>query len=346
MKKINLKNPAVKLWIFALIMILIVAFGVIGFRIIEKWDYLDALYMTIITLTTIGFGEIKPLSSEGRLFTIILIAGGMSAIVFAARSATQILLEGQLQKYIGRRKMERSVRKMKNHYILCGFGRTGRKICDELRTANVSYVVVERKQEVFMELESYGVMVIQGEATDDDVLIAAGVKDAKCLISAVDSPADNVFITLTARGLNSKLHIVARAESVDTEKKLFRAGASKVVLPHAIGGRQMALAALRPSMVQFLELEFLREKYGVQMEEIHISKQSVLTGLSLKDAAISQRFGLVVIGIINRSKGVIFNPGSHQILEADDDLILFGDNEQLKRLESVASGSETLPELS
>ena len=343
-KKNNRNNPTFKIWLSLGILIAILTIGTTGFAIIEKWNLFDSLYMTVITLSTIGFGEIRPLSRAGRLFTMFLVAGGMTAAVYAAQSATRLIVEGEVRKFIGRRKMERSVQKLKDHYILCGYGRTGRKICEALKWEELPFVVIDRSSDKVIELEEKGIFVIHGEATSDDVLLSAGVQQAKVLISAVDSPADNVFIILTARGFNNNLHIVARAEGKDSEKKMYRAGADIVVLPHSIGGQRMALAALRPSVVKFLELAFLEEKFGVQLEEIRLAPDSDLCGLSLKEAAISQRFGLVVIGVIGATQKVVFNPGSNTVLESGDDLILFGSDEQVARLENVAIGKSKLDE--
>ncbi|MBN1355206.1 potassium channel protein [bacterium] len=331
----KIDNPSKQLWLSVVIMVAISIVGTTGYSIIEGWSVLESFYMTVITLTTIGFGEVHDLSVHGRIFTIFLVIVGMSVVVYAAQSLTRLIVEGQILKLFGRRKMEREVKRMKSHFILCGFGRTGRQICEELRKGKVPYVVIERDEKVLIELAEFRINAVQGEATDDEVLIRAGVKTADTLITAVDSPADNVFITLTARGLNPDLHIVARAESSDTEKKLYRAGANKVVLPHAIGGRQMAMAAMRPGIVKFLDLDLLRDEYGVELEEIEIPPDSPLTGITLQQAALSQKFGLVAIGIIKQSGSMIFNPGSQTHLESGDKLILFGSLDQLKHLENL-----------
>ena len=339
MKKIE---PITKLWLCLGAMGMVIAFGSLGYVIIEQWPFLDSIYFTIITLTTIGYGEIRHLSDAGRLFTIFLIGGGMSVVIYAARNATQLIVEGQVRRFIGRRQMERSLKRMRNHFIICGFGRTGRKICEQFLTEKIDYVVIERHHDIAMELETCGVPFVQGDATNDDILMAAGVERAKGLITALDSPADNVFITLTARGINSDIHIVARSDSPDTEQKLFRAGADKVISPHSIGGRQMALAALRPSVVQFLEFETLNKNYGIQIEEIRLQDESELCGKSLKDAKLSQHFGLIVIGVLKKNDEAVFNPGPTTVLNAGDDLILFGSGDQLQRLEAVASGKKKL----
>lgn len=330
-------NPAQKLRISLGVMLLILLFGTLGYRYIEGWDWLDSLYMTVITLATVGYREAHPLSQNGVLFTIFLIFAGMFVLVYAAQSATRLIIGGEVGKHMGRIKMEKSVRRMKNHYILCGFGRIGRRICDEFKAEKVDFVVIDRDIDLVAEMMAEDIPYIQGEAASDEVLIAAGVERAKTIITAVNSPADNVFITLTARGLNSGIFIVARSESKDMEQKLFRAGASKVVYPHAIGGRQMALAALRPAVVKFLEMEFLREKYGVYMEEIQLAKGSPLCCKSLRDVALTHNFGLTIIGIIRDDDEVTFNPGPDTVLSPGDNLIIFGSADQLKRLAQLAS---------
>jgi voltage-gated potassium channel len=340
--RISLNNPAQQIWFFLLLLATVMLSGTLGYSLLEGWPLKDSLWFTFITLTTIGYNEIHPLQMKGRIFTILLVAGGMSIVFYTLQNTTRLLVEGQFKKYISRRKREKLVKKMKDHYIVCGFGRTGRKICEELKIADVPFVVVERNPELVQSLADIDHNVVQGEATDDEILYAAGVNAAKALISAVDSPTDNVFIVLTARGLNPKLHIVARAESPDTERKLIRAGANKVILPHGIGGRQMALAALRPSVVRFLELTALRDRHGIQMEEVRLESHSELCGLTLREAALSQRFGLVVIGMIGPDDDITFNPGPETKLKSGYDLILFGSNQQLGLLEKIASGMTTL----
>jgi voltage-gated potassium channel len=334
------ESPAAQLRIAVLVMALILGVGVSGYHYIEGWSLLDSLYMTLITLTTIGFGEVAPLSPAGRVFTILLIVCGMSVVLIAARSATQLLIEGQVRKYLGRLKMERSVRKLKNHCILVGFGRTGEMICRELMAEGVPLVVIESDGERAQQVAPCGAPVVQGDATQDEVLEAAGITRAAQLITALDSPADSVLIVLTARGMNPGLRIVARANTRDEERKLRRAGADKVVLEHAIGGRQMVLAALRPAVVEFLDLELLKERYSVVMEAIRLHEGSELCDRTLKEVDLGRRFGLIVMGIIHQNGQVTFNPGPDTRLLAGDDLIVFGNTQQLQELECAAGCRE------
>jgi len=331
-------NPAKKLWISLGIMVIIFAFGTAGYEFIEGWSFLDSLYMTAITLTTVGFGEIRPLSDKGVVFTLFLIACGMSLIVYTAKTATALVVEGEIQKYVGRQRMKKSLAKMKDHFIICGFGRIGQKICEEFTSESITHVVIERDEDLVDSKGDCGVQLILGEATSDPVLLEAGIERARGLITAVNSPADNVFITLTARQLNPDLLLVARAETHDNEQKLYRAGANKVIFPHSIGGRSMAMAALRPSVDQFMDPDILREKYGVCLEEIRLNAGSVLCDKALREVSFSKNFGLIVIGIIRSTSEVRFNPGPDTMLREGDDLILFGSNDQLKQLRKVADG--------
>lgn len=323
-------------------MLAILAIGTTGYSLIEGWNFLDSLYMTVITLSTIGFQEVAPLSDAGRVFTIVIVILSITTLAYAVNAATRLLVSGEIRNYMEHRRMRRSMEKMENHYIICGFGRIGRRICELFKMENVSSLVIERSPETAEEVRSMGIPVVNGEATDESVLREAGIERARCIITALDSPADNVFIVLTARDLNSRIHIVARAESEKTGNKLKRAGADRVVFPHQIGGRRMAMAALRPTLDRFLSMDTLRTKYNVYMEEIHLAETSELVGITLAEAAISRRFGLTIIAILEMDKAednVIFNPGSETRLLAGSTLIVLGTEEQLRKLEELASGA-------
>jgi len=324
-----------------LIMVSIFTISTIGYSVIEDWSILDSAYMTVITLTTIGFQEVHPLSDGGRFFTIIIVISSITALAYTANLVTRLIASGEMKKFLDHRRKRRFMDRMEDHYIICGFGRIGRRICELFKIENVHCIVVDRSEDVAEIVRSMDIPVITGEATEEAVLREAGLERAKCIITAVDSPADNVFITLTARDMNPGIHIVSRGETPETGSKLMKAGADRVVYPHQIGGRRMAMAALRPTLDRFMSMDELRNNFGVYMEEIHISENSELVGLSLMEASINRRFGLNVIAILGRDQmqnNIVFNPGSHSILQVNDALIVLGTKEELHNLEDLASG--------
>jgi voltage-gated potassium channel len=313
----------------------VILMGTAGYMAIEGWGILDATYMTIISLTTVGFGEVQPLSQQGKFFTIALILGGVATVTGTITIGTQILLAGQLQKVMGRKKLEKEIKKLHNHYIICGHGRMGKIICHEFARKPVPFVVIEENIEVFKRISS-GILAIQGNASEESVLLEAGIKKARGLVSVASSDADNVYITLTAIGLRPDLYIVARAGEAGSEQKLLRAGASKVVSPYTIGGTGIANAILRPAVVDFIELVTKREHLELQMEEVLISKGSSLAGKTILEAGVRQRLGIIVVAVKKEEGLMEFNPSSSTGIESGDRLIVLGGGESLARLEALA----------
>ncbi len=316
----------------------VIGVGTFGYALIEKWPLFDSLYMTVITLATVGFKEVHELSPEGKLFTILLIVSGTGIIAYALGSLIQFMVEGQLNKIVGRRKLESRISKLKGHYIICGFGRIGHMICKELETRPTSFVVVEKDPQMLERLNREGHLYVEGDATDDETLLAAGIEHAKGLITAVTSDTDNVYITLTARGLNPKLFILARAGEEGSEKKLLRAGATKVISPYIIGANRMAQAILRPSVVDFIEIATGSENLELQLEEIAISEQSELVGKNLINAGIRQSMGIIIVGIKQPDGHMIFNPSPATAIDSGSILITLGERQAINQLETIASG--------
>ena len=263
-------NPLRQLKISLLVLLLLVTSGTAGYMIIEGWRFLDAFYMTIITIGTVGFQEVHPLSDSGKIFTILLIIFGVSVLGYAVSKLVQTMFEGQFQRFLGRKKVEKSIDKLRDHYIVCGYGRIGSLICREFAAKPIPFVVVENSLAVLERLEEDKVLFLRGNATEDETLLRAGIKRAKGLVSVVTSDTENVYITLTARGLNPELYILARSGESGSDIKLKRAGANKVVSPYHIGGSRMAQAILRPNVVDFIEIATGREHMDLQMEEIFI----------------------------------------------------------------------------
>jgi len=322
-------------------LVTVIAFGTLGYAMIEDWQAFDALYMTIITLATVGFREVHELSPEGKIFTIVLIISGTGIIAYTLSSLIQFTLEGQLRKILGRKKLESRIGKLRDHYIICGYGRIGHLICREFQSRPTPFVIVEQNPNHIERLEREGYMYVEGDATDDETLQAAGIEHAKGLITAVTSDTDNVYITLTARGLNPKLFILARAGEEGAEKKLMRAGASKVISPYTIGASRMAQAILRPSVVDFIELATASEHLALQIEEIRIAADSVLAGKNLINSGIRQSMGIIIVGIKESDGKMTFNPPPEKNIEPNSVLIILGERPAISKLEKIARGGQS-----
>jgi len=318
-----------------LVLLLLMSAGTIGFMTIEKWRFLDAFYMTVITLGTVGFKEVHDLSDNGKLFTIMLIIVGVGVLGYLVGSLAQIMFEGQIQRVIGRKKVEKMIEALNGHYIICGFGRIGSLICREFRAKGLSYVVIEKDAEVNESLDEHGFLHMKGDATLDEVLLKAGIKRAKGLVSVVSSDTENVYITLTARGLNPDLFILARSSEDGADIKLKRAGANKVVSPYVIGGSRMAQSILRPNVVDFIEIATGSEHLDLQMEEIAIPPHSSFAGETLVSSGFRKETGVIIVGIKKSHGEMVFNPHSQAMIEGNDTLIVLGDPEAISKLEEL-----------
>ena len=326
----KLKNRIV---LSIILLILTVATGTSGYVFIEGWNIFDSFYMTVITLSTVGYEELHPLSTGGRVFTIFLIFSGLGTVAYVLNYAIRFVLEGEIQEVLGRRRMEKRIKELRNHYIVCGYGRMGLIICKELKSSNIPFLVIESEA---VELDADDdLIIIQGDATKDDNLKAAGIERAKGLVSVLPSDAQNLYVVLSARGLNSSLHIVARASEDGAEQKLLRAGATKVVSPYHIGGVRIAHSILKPSIVDFIEFATMSGNLELQMEEIPINPASSLSGIPLDKTDIGKKLGVIVVAI-KRGEEMMFNPTSKTVLGPEDTLIALGEAGKLKMLEVLA----------
>jgi voltage-gated potassium channel len=312
----------------------IISFGTLGYMFIEGWDLLDSLYMTIITLASVGYKEVHELSFNGKIFTIVFIIGGVGTVAYALTAGVKIILEGELQDVFGRRRLEKRIKELKNHYIICGYGRMGKIICRELREKHQKFVVIEKGPDFTAATED--ILIIQGDATRDEALKEAGIDKARGLISVLPTDAENLFVVLSARGLNASLSIVARAGEEGSEKKLLRAGADKVVSPYHIGGLRIAHTILKPAVVDFIEFATKSGNMDLQMEEISIQEASQLSGLTLDECGIGRELGIIIVAIKKADTDLKFNPTFRSTIHAGDTLIALGEISKLKVLEDMA----------
>lgn len=313
----------------------VIVVGTVGYIVIEGWPVFDAFYMTVTTVTTVGYQEIHPLSPAGRAFTVVLIISGVGTLFYVLGNIARLLLEGELRAIFGRYRTEGKMKTVKNHYIICGYGRMGKRICKELHAKPLPFVVIDKNPEVIAALQREGGMAVEGDATQDDVLIRAGIERAKGVVSVVNTDTENLYIVLTARGLNKSLYIVARAGDEGSEHKLMRAGANRVSSPYHIGGMQMAQAVIRPAVMDFLELATQSEHLDLQMEELTVEQGSRFDGRTPCDCGLDEDRGLVLIAVKRTSGHLEFNPGSKVLLAEGDKLIVLGQPESLKRLEAI-----------
>ncbi|HEY7418387.1 MAG TPA: NAD-binding protein [Ktedonobacteraceae bacterium] len=300
----------------------LVAVGTIGYHTLEDMTILDALYMTVTTISTVGFGEVHPLSYRGRIFTIGLILFGVSAMAWAAECMVAALLEDHIHHAWWRRRMERVIDRLSNHYIVCGFGRMGAQIGRELTRRELAFVVIERDPVVLEMLRANGVLHIEGDATSDSILLTAGVAHARGLATALSGDADNALVVISAKGLNPYLQVVARASSREMEEKLLRAGADRVVTPYTIGGQRMALGLLQPAVNEFLSSVVFDAEKHTELGEMKVRENSELVGRTLRESRLRERWGAIVVAIKHQEGEFILSPSADTVLGCGDMLIL------------------------
>jgi voltage-gated potassium channel len=320
--------------------VLLVVAGTGGYALLEGWPLFDALYMTVITITTVGFMEVHPLSPGGRVFTSLLALGGVFTLFYAATSMIRSVVTGEVGGSLGRQRMERRLADLSSHAIVCGYGRMGRLVCSEFAHLGMPFVIVDQQAALLADFRVPHGIALPGDATDDHVLRKAGVERAKVLVTVAASDAANLYITMSARLLSEKLFIVARSEESESEPKLLRAGANRVVSPYVIGGQRMAMAVLRPNVMDFIELATRSDYLELQIEEAKIEPGSALAGRSLKDSRLRQELGIIIVAIRKPDGKMMFNPPPEATIEPSDLLITLGHREQLDRLEALARAGE------
>ena len=307
--------------------------GTFGYVIIEGWGTLDGLYMAVITLTTVGYSEVHEVSRAGRFFTIALIFLGGGFWIYSVGTVVQFMVEGRIREIMGRRKLDSRIERVADHYIVCGFGRIGRVICNQLKDQPTGMVVVEKKAEYAEALEAEGMLYVIGDASEEENLLKAGIMRAKFLVAALATDMDNVYLVLTARQLNPDLFIVARSGDIRAQSKLRAAGANRVECPYDMGATSMALRILRPTVTNFLDMALGRRQKEIQMEEVVVDPASRLVGVKLMDSGIRQELDLIIISIKRADGKMLFNPSSETKIMAGDTVIAVGDYDNLLKFE-------------
>ncbi len=324
-----------------ILLVVVILIGTAGFVLIEDFPPLDSLYMTVITISTVGFSEVHPLTDDGRIFVIGLIIAGLAVVAYTLGGLGQIIIEGQVQRFFGRQRMEREIEALEGHYIVCGHGRMGQILCQELKQENVPFVVIEGGEEASENLRDQGFLVIEGDATEDEILEEAGVARAKGLVAVVSRDEDNLYITLSARELvrndNPELYILSRATDKSASKKISRAGANRVISPYVIGGMRIVQALLRPTVYDFVDIVTQSSGLDLMFEELAVGDRSHLVDTAIMNSGIRKEYDVIVIAIKKPSGDMVFNPGPEYVFVAGDVLITLGDKDQLSRMSKKMS---------
>jgi voltage-gated potassium channel len=333
--------PRTRLFYALLLIVIIYIIGTVGYHIIEKWPLLDALYMTVITMTTVGFGETHDLTQTGRLFTIALILTSVGVVGYSISTIGTFILEGKINDIIRGRRMDQYISRLNNHIILCGAGRIGKYIAIEFYKTHTPFIVVEQNEKALEQLQSMGddILFIQDDATEDETLLEAGIGRAHGLVAALGDDRDNVFIVLSARSLNSGLRIIARANEETSIEKLRKAGANEIISPNAIGGMRMASVMIRPCVVAFLDEMMRLTDQTLRFEEVLVEEGHSLANKTLEQAHIGRRTGLLVVAIRRADGNLQFNPGGKTKLCHGDVLIILGTREQINQLYALLTES-------
>ena len=321
------------LWI-AIAILAIVAIGTAGYMIIEGWSFSDAIYMAVITLSTVGFQEVHRLSTAGHYFTIALILGGTGTMLYAVTAIVQYLLEGNLANILGRRRMKVEISKLKGHTILCGYGKVGKEVARVFKNEKTPFVVIESDEISCAKANGDGFLCLNMNAANDEALKEAGIMNAKALVAALGSDADNLYVTLSAKSLKPDIFVVARIDNEESEAKLKRAGADRTMSPYGIGGRRLAMMTIKPLVVDFVDTTMDRQGQEFTLEDVNVVKGSSMDGISVGDS-MKRVNGGHILAIKKKSGQLITNPPAETIIEAGDELVLMGTRDQLKGIEDL-----------
>jgi len=321
------------------LIVLIFILGTIGFHTIEGWDLLDAMYATVTTISTVGYGDFYPQTAAGKVFTIVLVFFGVGTMLYTVSLVAQTFVEGTMRELLGRGKLKKAIEKMNGHYIICGCGRIGNLVCKELTQEKVPFVVIDDDPMVIQKVAEDGFVYYKGDATEDKTLIDSGIKRARGIVCVLPKDAQNLYVILTAKELNPKIYILSRAEEEASEHRLLRAGANRVMSPYTIGGVRMAMAILRPAMLDFIEITTSRQSLELRMEELAVGDGSPIIGKTLEEAEIRQRYGLIIVAVKKDTGKMIFNPLANYIIQQGDKLISLGEDQNVAKFSNVCYGA-------
>lgn len=311
-----------------------VVVGTAGYAWLEGFPFYDALYMTVITISTVGFQEVHPLDATGRAFTLFLIVGGLSTALYAFTRLGQMVVEGEILDLYGRRRRMREIERLTDHYVICGFGRAARPVADGLQREGVPFCVVERDPALEATLREARIPHVLGDATEEETLQRAGIERARGVVALLASDADNLYLTMSAKGLNPKARILVRASDEKAETKLRRAGADEIVMPYRMAGLHVIQAITRPHVLHFLRV-VSQPQYQLDMEEVPVAAGSALAGVSLGDAQLRSRTGAIIVAIQREGSPMLFNPTSAERIEAGDTLLALGPADDLRKLAAL-----------
>jgi voltage-gated potassium channel len=317
------------IWRIVLSLFLVILFGITGYMVIGGWPFLDALYMTIITISTVGYQEVHPLSTGGRIFTSVLIVGGVGVMLYSLSVLVQYLVEWRFQDMFGRNRMKEKITELTGHIILCGYGRVGEEVARVFANERTPFVIIDRDEAATNRAVQNGYLSLPGDPTRDEILSQAGIERAKGLVVALDSDADNLYITLSAKSIRPDLHVVALGSSEESEQKLKRAGANRTILPYRIGGRHMAMLTLRPLVVDFIDTAMHSYGRELVLENVKVSADSPLAGADVKEG-LSCCGALAILAVKKKDGHLIPNPPPNTKLELGDELVIIGTQEQLR----------------
>ncbi len=319
-----------------MLIILIIFIGTIGFHVIEGWSFLDCLYMTIITIFTVGFKEVRVLSPQGQIFTIFVILGGAGTAIFAFTKIGEIAFEGGINKFWRRRRMEKELKNLKDHYIICGHGRMGKIVRERLEEEKLPFVVIDNKEEQLEDLkQTNSCLFIEGDATHEDILTKAGIKKAKGLAALLPTDADNLYLVLSAKLINPSLFIFSKAMDEEAERKILQIGANKVVSPYKLSGLKIAQGLIRPTLVDFMDLIIRRKELSLYMEEFAVKKDSQLVNRNLRESDIRRTANVIVVAVKKPGEELVFNPSPDTKMETGDILLVLGDKNAVNRFENI-----------